>query len=383
MKILLITSEYPPQGNTSAIHYFAREWVKTGNEVYVVFECSRLVFPLYLIAGQQDRRMPAGKTERYDLDGVHVLKLPLVRLIPKSGFTSPLSRMRAIRKMEETIQEWGKFDVIISHFCSNVFFLTQIAQGILKCPVVSVFHTCDTRNDALAKKIVESSSMIGARSAKIEDYLRNNISYSGNVLRVMSGVPDEYIVNREECKIKDYYRFIYVGKLIKRKNVAEMLESFSQLPPNINYHLDIIGDGLEKETLQKICADLSLTDRVSFLGAMSREEVHKRMSEADCFVMISSGETFGLVYLEALAAGCIVIGSKGEGIDGIIVNGENGFLVSPGNVNELKQRLIEFVSLNDGQYHEMMKNSHATIINLTDKETANRYLLEVKSLLQC
>jgi len=90
-----------------------------------------------------------------------------------------------------------------------------------------------------------------------------------------------------------------------------------------------------------------------------------------------------LVYLEALAAGCIVIGSKGEGIDGIIVNGENGFLVSPGNVNELKQRLIEFVSLNDGQYHEMMKNSHATIINLTDKETANRYLLEVKSLLQC
>ena len=49
------------------------------------------------------------------------------------------------------------------------------------------------------------------------------------------------------------------------------------------------------------------------------------MEESDVFAMVSSPETFGLVYIEAMAKGCVTIGSKGEGIDGVIVNNENGF----------------------------------------------------------
>ena len=65
---------------------------------------------------------------------------------------------------------------------------------------------------------------------------------------------------------------------------------------------------------------------------------------ADCFVMVSSREAFGLVYLEAMAKGCIVIGTKGQGIEGIVKHGENGFLCKARDVNEL----TVLVHLHDG-----------------------------------
>lgn len=378
MNILLFVSDYPPSGNTSAIHYFAREWVKAGNRVCVIYGCHRLAFPLYLFAGQIDRRTSAGSAEQYELDGVNVIKIPLTRMIPKSRLICSLSKHRAKIQVKQILNKWGKFDVIISHFCSNHLFLVEEAKKANICPVVSVFHTCDTVNDKLAKRILDESSVIGARSAKIEAYLKNTIGYGDRILRINSGVPQEYIINQKTIRSADELKFIYVGKLIKRKNVAEMLEGFAMLPSQVKYHLDIIGDGLEKEALVKKCNELNLNEKVSFLGTMTRDAVAEYMSEADCFVMISSGETFGLVYLEAMAAGCIVIGSKGEGIDGIIVDGDNGFLVSPGNTLELKQKLIYLSSMSHEQRSVIMKKSHATVLNMTDTEVAKRYLDEVK-----
>lgn len=378
MNILLFVSDYPPTGNTSAIHYFAREWVKSGNRVCVIYGCHRLAFPLYLFAGQKDRRTSAGSIEKYELDGVNVVKIPLTRVIPKSRMINPINRHRAKIQVENLIKEWGTFDVIISHFCSNHLFLVEEALKTIKCPVVSVFHTCDTANDKLAKRIIDHSSIVGARSAKIEAYLKNKIGYDKNILRVISGVPAAYIIDRKAVNYTNELRFIYVGKLIKRKNVSEMLESFAMLPSHIKYHLDIIGDGLEKEALIKKSHELGLSEKVSFLGTMSREAVAEHMSNADCFVMVSSGETFGLVYLEAMAAGCIVIGSKGEGIDGVITDGENGFLVQPGDTVELRQKLIDFSSMSSEERSIIMEKSHTTVMNMTDTEVAKRYLDEVK-----
>ena len=77
-------------------------------------------------------------------------------------------------------------------------------------------------------------------------------------------------------------------------------------------------------------ANLGLESCVYFEGEKAREQVLHLMEESDIFVLVSSPETFGLVYVEAMAKGCITIGSKGEGIDGVIVNNENGYLCTPG-----------------------------------------------------
>ena len=381
MKVLVFTSEYPPQGNTSAIHFFTREWAKAGHKVFVVFGCNRLVFPLYLIAGQKDRRTSAGRTERYEYEGVHVLKLPVVRLIPKSRLISRISRLRAIRKMKKAIEAWGQFDVIVSHFCSNQLFLVDAAQKTLKCPVVSIFHTCDTQDDRLSKAIVAHSDLVGARSAKIEDYLKQKIGYKQRIIRVVSGVPQQYLKGTIERSSAQKHKFIFVGKLIARKHVSEMIDAFAKMPIHYNYQLEIVGDGLEKSKLEAKVNKLKLSDKVVFTGRISRDEVAARMREADCFVMTSSNETFGLVYLEAMAAGCLVIGSRGEGIDGIVIDGENGFLVNPGDSDELYEKLIRIMDMGDDEYRRLTDNSYQTVSDLTDENVAMRYLEDIKTVL--
>ena len=69
-------------------------------------------------------------------------------------------------------------------------------------------------------------------------------------------------------------------------------------------------------------------------GRKPREEVILMLDRADCFIMISRDEVFGLVYLEAMARGCIVVASRGEGMTGIIEDGVNGFLCAAGDENE-------------------------------------------------
>lgn len=72
---------------------------------------------------------------------------------------------------------------------------------------------------------------------------------------------------------------------------------------------------------------------------LTREQTLEEFRKAEVFVMISSPETLGLVYLEAMSQGCVAIGSRNEGIDGILVDGKNGYLVESGNAEELRARL--------------------------------------------
>jgi len=74
---------------------------------------------------------------------------------------------------------------------------------------------------------------------------------------------------------------------------------------------------------------------VTLTGAIPHAEVLERMAESDVFVMPAYIEGFGLVYVEAMAAGCVAVGSVGEGIADIIRDGENGYLVPAADTEAL------------------------------------------------
>ena len=93
--------------------------------------------------------------------------------------------------------------------------------------------------------------------------------------------------------------------------------------------LELIGTGSEQERFQKLSQDLGVGDAVQFRGYLTNPETLSAMSRSRFFVMASVDEGFGLVYAEAMASGCITIGTEGEGIADLIVSGENGFLVPP------------------------------------------------------
>ena len=141
-----------------------------------------------------------------------------------------------------------------------------------------------------------------------------------------------------------------------------------------NIELTVIGDGKERKTLEKI--DKS----VKFLGSLPHDKVLEKMRENDIFVLPSVGETFGMVYLEAMASGCITVCTKGDGVDGIIKNGENGFLVEP-NSNSVKETLLNIKNMDIKSLNALRNNSFSTIKNYTSAICAERYLQQILKIL--
>lgn len=102
------------------------------------------------------------------------------------------------------------------------------------------------------------------------------------------------------------WKFVYVGRLVKYKRIDSIIKVLADIS-NIDWELDIIGEGSEKEYLTELAARLHQSNRINFCGCLPRDEVMNKMKDAHCFIMVSKNEIFGLVYLEAMAASCITI----------------------------------------------------------------------------
>ena len=113
----------------------------------------------------------------------------------------------------------------------------------------------------------------------------------------------------------------------------QAVKILKELYPNISLH--IVGSGPEQNNLEKLCSELGLEDTVHFCGHLSNREAMEEMAQAQFFIMPSSPEGFGIVYLEAMASGCVTIGIQGEGISDFIIDGENGYLVPLDDVDAI------------------------------------------------
>ena len=149
-----------------------------------------------------------------------------------------------------------------------------------------------------------------------------------------------------------------ISNSIKMSNVKNLSESYMTLGKvynNKNVKLVIGGDGSQKEWLKGIAKENGVEPQVLFTGALSREEVASWMNKCDVFVLPSRYETFGVVYIEALASGKPVIATFNGGAEDII-NEEVGVLVEIDNVNKLAQAM-EKVRENYNKYNpESLRN---------------------------
>lgn len=114
------------------------------------------------------------------------------------------------------------------------------------------------------------------------------------------------------------------------KGFDEVLEVLPKLAieiPEIAYL--VVGDGSDRRRLEQKARDLGIDDRVVFTGRIDEAEKAGHYRLADTFVMPGRGEGFGIVYLEALACGIPVIGSKLDGSKDALLSGELGAIVNP------------------------------------------------------
>jgi len=127
--------------------------------------------------------------------------------------------------------------------------------------------------------------------------------------------------------------------------VLQILPSLAQAVPNIAYL--VVGDGSDRARLEQKARQLGLEERVIFAGRISEEEKPDHYRLADAYVMPSSGEGFGIVFLEALACGIPVIGSKIDGSRDALLDGRLGILVNPTDAAELRAAILQTLAVKD------------------------------------
>jgi len=130
------------------------------------------------------------------------------------------------------------------------------------------------------------------------------------------------------------YLLIYVGRLSAEKQIERIKPVLESIP---NACLALVGDGPYRNQLEKIFENT----KTNFIGYLSGDELASAYASGDIFLFPSSTETLGLVLLEAMAAGCPVIGANKGGIPDIISDGINGCLYNPDEKDNGEKSLIE------------------------------------------
>lgn len=129
-------------------------------------------------------------------------------------------------------------------------------------------------------------------------------------------------------------KVLFVGNLILRKGLHTLVESLVSLPSSA-WELTIIGDQANDPTyvtrIHNLVQRNGLGSQVRFLGALPNPAVGVVMAESDVLAVPSSAEGYAIVYLEALAHGLPVIATAASGAPELVRQGENGFLVQPGD----------------------------------------------------
>lgn len=158
---------------------------------------------------------------------------------------------------------------------------------------------------------------------------------------------------------------ISVGTLKARKCMDRTLEAFARLADEYpDATLTIVGMGEMEQQLRERIAELGLGGRVTLTGWLSHAQVMERMAQSDLFVLPSWGEGYGIVYIEAMAAGCIAVGAKDEGIGDTITDGENGFLVPAGDIDET-ERVMRAVFAEPEHYAALRERGRRDAMALT------------------
>lgn len=401
-KILMLTNIYDTPdlnllNSTSVCHYFAREWIAQGCDVRVVFNYHVYARFFHFLSTFFEKQIASlfatfitsprlKKDSYYTIDDVKVARFPIYKFLPKRKYS-----YNSICKQSEKIKLYlrnEKFvpDYIVGHFHSPsleiILELKKEYPGVRTCVVLhGKASNLLSFHGKKAYEMIQSIDLWGYRSLNIKYGFEKLYGMPKHSFLCMSGIPETFLATEIDMNFRrKIFHFVYVGSLIKRKYPTSIIPALIKNFPKKDFRLTIIGSGSEKSKILSQIRKFGLQNEVKLHGYLPRHEIPETLSQADCFIMISKNESFGLVYLEAMARGCITIASLNEGMDGIIKNEENGFLCEAGNYRALASTVANIRRLSPIDIEKISKKAYETAKQFTDKIVAEKYLEVLSSV---
>lgn len=327
----------------SYVHSHAKALVKAGYNVIVL--AGLRWFPFVEIFKKSRRKHYKEMKGKKTIDGVNIIYFKTLSVsnflkdskININGIFYYLAIKRKVKKIirsnnvifidAHTLKIEGYVASKLKRKYKNIF-------TTVTCHGTSYYNAYRTDNGKnLIKRIAHELDYIVCVSEKFKREL--NLIDVKNVKVIYNGI--NFWKNNTDKNNKNKYGIVTLGSLKKRKNIDIVIKAFSELyKQNKEMRLTIIGEGVLKNKLKDMCKELGIENVVRFEGTIQNEQVYKILQENNIFVLPSVREGFGICYAEAMYNNCITIATKGEGIDGFIKNGENGFLIEPNSDDIVK-----------------------------------------------
>ena len=204
-----------------------------------------------------------------------------------------------------------------------------------RAPVVATFHSSADRSrlfDAAAPIIRRLARRITVRIA-VSEAARTFVGsrVPGHFDVIPNGVDVDRFAHAEPARLASGKTLLFVGRLEERKGFPVAVEAFRRLAmsrPDVQ--LVVAGDGKERAAADRLPAEIRR--RVLLLGSVSNERLPGYHAAADVYLGPAlGGESFGIVLVEAMAAGLPVVASRIRGYTEVVRNGVDGLLVPPGD----------------------------------------------------
>lgn len=245
------------------------------------------------------------------------------------------------------VKDWGVPDIIHSHYLFTLPLALSISR---KCniPLVATEHWSRMSDEGINKSI----KRVASRCYPNVDALISVSCGLQNFIKSSFGV-DSYVVNnivdtrhynfRALKNAEGTFNFVSIGNLIDRKGFDLLLYAFSKVNSDKLLNLYIIGDGPDKDDLMNLSVELGISDKVFFMGKRERHEIAAIFDTCHVFVLPSRSETFGVVYIEAMANGLPVIATRCGGPETFITP-QDGLLVDVDDEEGLKMSIEEIIN---------------------------------------
>lgn len=237
----------------------------------------------------------------------------------------------------------GTPDILHAHVSHSCGYYCLKAAEKLNLPLVVTEHysglllgTATKREYGRVKETIEKSDAFIFVGSNFQKSLCEKLNITKPTYFVPNMV-DNFFFEEEPLKEKESesFKFLSACHLKENKSVNLVINAFHKaFGEEEPIKLVIAGDGEQLGELKSLVDALDEKGRISFFGKYSREQGRELFSASDAFVLTSKVETFGIVYIEALASGTPCIATSGQGGDDII-NDFNGFLVEYGNESQL------------------------------------------------
>jgi len=304
-------------------------------------------------------------------DQVNNIVFHEVRVADYPLFEYPPYELSLACKLLDVVK-YEKLDLLHVHYAiphAYVAYLTKqmLAEEGIYIPVVTTLHGTDItlvgKSPTLTPAVnfsINHSNVVTAVSHNLKEETLNCFSIRKQIKVIPNFIDFDLHNYTFDKDLHMYYApnkekvMIHISNFRPVKRVADVIRIFVNVREKMPVKLLMVGDGPQREVVEYMCRDLGCCDDVRFLG--KTKDVSRLLAISDLFVLPSEKESFGLVALEAMAAGIPVVSSNTGGLAHVNIDGVTGYTSAVGDVAKMSNDAISLLS-DKGKYSELAQNA--------------------------